>query len=139
MSPVGRPQKSSNHGPKYEKIGADNFANSASNDFVKTSPPPQAQNVSTHKIFVFGSESDNLKEIESGAIELTEIRSRKENGFEKMDELKKDHFVDHDVVADDSLAKLSLKFGCTVSQDSEFITCLEFILTLEIESFNFTL
>eukprot|EP00794_Sanderia_malayensis_P010047 gene10047-11077_t len=109
MSPVGRQQKILNPGPKSNTTAR----------LVKpdTSPPPEPQNSQTHKIFIFGSDHDSVRQADNGSIELTEIRSRKENwGVEKVDDLQKSHYFDHEVVEDDSLAKLSLKFGCTITQ-----------------------
>lgn len=130
MSPIGeqqRPKAKSSNGPrqtKYQKGKTKNYAET-NHDYTPGSPPAETQNVPSHKIFVFGPADDDLMDIENGAIELTEIRSRNRKDHitrpkgttrnDAVDELRKIHFIDHDVDPEDSLAKLSLKYGCTVS------------------------
>lgn len=115
MSPFGNQKGSQTGGPKYKKV------NSAEKktDSSKKSPPPQAQNVTKHKIFVFGAGNNDVKDVENGAIELNEMRSRKDKdnwGVDGVEELKKNHYIDHDICAEDSLPKLALRFGCTITQ-----------------------
>ena len=81
------------------------------------SPSPEAQNVPTHKVYIFGDTDEDCHEIESDAIELSEVRSRnnpRPSGSTK-DPFKRDHFIEHEVTEEDSLSKLALQFGCTVS------------------------
>ena len=146
MSPIGEQQrpKSSNgprHQTKYQK-GKTKTRIETNYKYTPGSPPAETQNVPSHKIFVFGPADDDLMDVENGAIELTEIRSRnRKDNFTRptgstarndaVDELRKSHFVDHNVDPEDSLAKLSLRYGCTVSHvnSSTFIYFLSKLLS----------
>ena len=130
MSPIGEQQRpKSSNGPRQKKYqqGKTKTRTETNHDYTPGSPPAETQNIPSHKIFIFGPADDDLMDVENGAIELTEIRSRnRRDNFstrptgatkrnDAVDELRKIHFVNHDVEPEDSLGKLSLKYGCTVS------------------------
>ncbi|XP_065059941.1 lysM and putative peptidoglycan-binding domain-containing protein 3-like [Rhopilema esculentum] len=133
MSPIGEQKRLPNRGndPKASnswREGSDRpMSLGKKNDLPVRSyssalKTAENQNSSSHRIFVFGQNEEDLIEMDNGSIEMAEIRSRnrKEHGRTGAnytgEDMRKSHFIDHNMEPDDTLAKLSLKYGCSVTQ-----------------------